>query len=33
VKQPFPGIFIWRSPHGRYYLVDNTGTRTLNKPA
>ncbi|MGH3506748.1 MAG: hypothetical protein ACRDO2_06045, partial [Nocardioidaceae bacterium] len=21
LRQPFPGIFVWRSPHGRYYLV------------
>jgi hypothetical protein len=32
-KQPFPGIFIWRSPVGRYYLVDNTGTRPLTTTA
>lgn len=30
VRQPFPGIMIWRSPHNRYYLVDPTGTRRLN---
>lgn len=29
VKQPFPGILIWRSPHGRHSLVDHTGTRKL----
>ena len=29
VKQPFPGIYIWRDPHGRYTLVDHTGTRRL----
>jgi hypothetical protein len=27
VKQPFSGIWIWRSPLGEYYLVDDTGTR------
>jgi hypothetical protein len=27
--QPFPGIYIWRDPHGGYYLVDHTGTRAL----
>jgi hypothetical protein len=27
VKQPFPGIYIWRDPHGAFYLVDHTGTR------
>ena len=26
VAQPFNGIFVWRSPHGRYHLVDHTGT-------
>ena len=25
----FPGVLIWRSPHGRIYLVDQTGTRRL----
>ncbi len=30
VKQPFPGIYLWRSPHGRYWLVDHTGTHRLN---
>ncbi|MGZ4536930.1 MAG: DUF222 domain-containing protein, partial [Nocardioidaceae bacterium] len=29
VKQPYPGIFVWRDPHGRFYLVDHTGTRAL----
>ncbi|MGZ4501572.1 MAG: DUF222 domain-containing protein [Nocardioidaceae bacterium] len=29
LKQPYPGIFLWRDPHGRYYLVDHTGTRAL----
>jgi hypothetical protein len=29
VQQPFPGIYLWRDPHGAYYLVDHTGTRTL----
>jgi hypothetical protein len=28
-RQPFPGVLIWRSPHGRMYLVDQTGTRRL----
>lgn len=27
VKQPFPGIYVWRDPHGAMYLVDHTGTR------
>jgi hypothetical protein len=30
VKQPFPGIYLWRDPHGGYYLVDHTGTRRLS---
>jgi hypothetical protein len=29
VKQPFPGICLWRAPHGRTYLVDHTGTRPV----
>jgi uncharacterized protein DUF222 len=29
VKQPFPGIYLWRDPHGGYTLVDHTGTRRL----
>ena len=29
LKQPFPGIYLWRDPHGRIYLVDHTGTRPL----
>ena len=31
VKQPFPGIYLWRDPHGAHYLVDHTGTRTLSR--
>ena len=27
VRQPFPGIYIWRTPMGQHYLVDHTGTR------
>jgi hypothetical protein len=29
VAQPFPGIYLWRDPHGIIYLVDHTGTRRL----
>jgi hypothetical protein len=29
VKQPYPGIYLWRDPSGAIYLVDNTGTRRL----
>ncbi len=26
VVQPFTGVFVWRTPHGRHLLVDHTGT-------
>ncbi len=26
VVQPFTGVYVWRTPTGRYYLVDHTGT-------
>ena len=29
VEQPFPGIYVWRDPHGEFYLVDHTGTRRI----
>ncbi len=29
VKQPFPGIYLWRDPAGAFYLVDHTGTRRV----
>ena len=29
LKQPYPGIYIWRDPHGGYYLVDHTGTQAI----
>jgi hypothetical protein len=29
VQQPFPGIYVFRDPHGAFYLVDHTGTRRL----
>jgi hypothetical protein len=29
VRQPFAGIYLWRDPHGAFYLVDHTGTRRL----
>ncbi len=32
VRQPFPGIYIWRDPHHRYHLVDHTGTRRIPAP-
>ncbi|UAL30511.1 hypothetical protein K8W59_03010 [Nocardioides rotundus] len=30
VAQPFPGIYLWRDPHGATYLVDHTGTRRID---
>ena len=33
VEQPFPGIYLWRDPHGAIYLVDHTGTRRLRRTA
>jgi hypothetical protein len=33
VVQPYPGVLVWRSPHGRMYLVDHTGTRRLPRAA
>jgi len=33
VKQPFPGIYLWRDPHGAIYLVDHTGNRRLPRPS
>jgi hypothetical protein len=33
VKQPFPGVFVWRSPTGRLYLTDGRGhTQRLGHP-
>ncbi|WP_296607494.1 HNH endonuclease signature motif containing protein [Nocardioides sp.] len=29
IRQPFPGIYVWRDPHGAHYLVDHTGTRRI----
>ncbi len=29
VRQPEPGTWLWRSPHGRIYLVNGTGTHPL----
>jgi hypothetical protein len=32
VEQPFPGVYVWMSPHGSVFVVDNTGTRQLRGP-
>lgn len=29
VQQPFPGIYVWRDPYGRFSVVDHTGTHLL----
>jgi hypothetical protein len=29
VRQPEPGVWIWRSPHHAYYMVTNAGTQHL----
>lgn len=31
VTQPRSGVWIWRAPHGHYFLVDGTGTTALGK--
>ena len=34
LKQPHPGVYLWRTPHNRHYLVDHNGTHALgNDPA
>jgi hypothetical protein len=32
VRQPFPGVYVWMSPHGSVFVVDNTGTRQVRGP-
>lgn len=29
VRQPFPGLYVWRDPHGATYVVDHSGTRRM----
>ncbi len=31
LRQPTPGVFLWRSPHGWYFHVDHTGTHPIPK--
>lgn len=31
LRQPVPGVFLWRSPHGYWFRVDHTGTHRLGK--
>ena len=30
---PEPGLHLWRSPIGQRYLVDHTGSTSLDRPA
>lgn len=30
-RQPVPGVFLWRTPHGYWFLVDSTGTHQLGR--
>jgi hypothetical protein len=32
LEQPFPGVYVWMSPHGSVFVVDNTGTRQIRGP-
>lgn len=29
VRQPFPGMYVWKDPYGQCYLVDHHGTRDV----
>ena len=31
VRQPEPGTWVWRTPHGRIFLVNSSGTHALGK--
>ncbi len=31
VTQPRSGVWLWRTPHRHYYLVDHTGTTALGR--
>ena len=33
VQQVWDGVLVWRSPHGRHYLVDHTGTTRASTAA
>jgi hypothetical protein len=30
-RQPVPGVFLWRTPHGHWFRTDHTGTHPLGK--
>ncbi len=31
VRQPFPGIYIWKNQYNQFFLVDHTGTRRITR--
>jgi hypothetical protein len=31
LRQPFPGVYLWRSPHGYWFRVDNDGSHPLGR--
>ncbi len=33
VRQPFNGVFVWKSPSGRILTVESTGTNKVRKAA
>jgi hypothetical protein len=33
VRQPFNGVFVWKTPSGRIFTVDHTGTTKASKAA
>lgn len=33
MRQPRPGVYLWRTPHGYWFRVDNDGTHPLGRQA
>lgn len=33
LRQPEPNVYLWRTPHGRYFRVDGRGTQRLSRRA
>jgi hypothetical protein len=31
LRQPCAGVYVWRTPHGYWFRVDNDGTRPLGR--
>jgi hypothetical protein len=29
VRQPFPGVYVWKDPFGQFFIVDHTGSRPI----